>query len=733
MGPLECRRARQVVARLYGPAMSPWPPAGVSNAHNRGSVPPGRPPLRRGTRPAVVVLLGLVVTLAVPQAAPAAVDDSAAEDTRAAARIVLNGLQAVVGPEAVDTGPEDEQAIRLPSTFTTRVLIENPTDQPLDDLSLVVGVYEPATSRSQLREALDTPSIPSLGELEHLALNQPLGTIPAHGFLQTEVTIDAEEAGLVDPANDVTIHPVALSVAQGLIRLDEVRTAAVGLSRPVAHRLETSLVAPLDGPAPPSTGLSAADAAPLLPGGRLDRLLRGVEAAPPETITVAPAPHAVEDLVRLADEAVPGATDMLDRLRAAVGDRADGIVSTPYGLADVPALASAAATEDLASAAIVAGRQRLLDLVGQSPDAAHLLVSPPTPGALDLAPTDVLVALWDDTAGPDLAANPTADVPPARRTSTSSSGRSLDVLMADPWVTDQLAAADGRHGWDVDAHRAVVESAMTFAQAPGLEGRAFAVVPPIGWAAPGRLAEELYTRLADAPWLRPADPVTVAARARVRTSWAPTEQVTPGRTPLLARVGSLDQRLQGLTAAVTDVEQRPAIVSRGNDLLRAMTVWPHPEPLERARGVLDGFNTAIDEAIGEVVVPDDSLVTLASERGVIPVTVQHPQGVPMDVLVEVASQGRLTFQDGRSRPVRLEAGGTTTVSFEAAALSRGTFPLEVTVRTPSGDVVLAREVMRVRASAVSQPALLVVGGVVVLLLIVGRIRRPRRPQLEVVE
>lgn len=715
------------VARLYGPAMSPWPPLGFPNAHHRGSVPPGQPPLRRGTWPAVVVLLGLVLTM-VPQASHAAV-----EDTRATARIVLNGLQAVVGPAAIAMLPEGEETVRLPSTFTTRVLIENLTDQPLDGLSLVVGVHERATSRSQLRAALDTAAIENLGDLEHLALNQPLDTIPAHGFLQTEVTIDVEEAGLVDPTNDVTVHPVALSVAEGLIVLDEVRTAAVGVARPIARPLETALVAPLDGPAPASTGLSEADAAPLLPGGRLDQLLRAVEAAPPQTITFAPAPHAVEDLVRLVDEAVPGATDMLARLRTAVGDRAGGIVSTPYGLADVPALASSIATEDLASAAIVAGRQRLLDLVGQSPDAAHLLVSPQTPGALDLAPTDVLVALWDGTAGPDLAANPTADVPPALRTATSRSGRSLDVLVADPWVTDQLAAADGQHGWDVDAHRAVVESAMTFAQAPGREGRAFAVVPPIGWAAPGRLAEELYTRLARAPWLRTADPVTVAARARVRTSWAPAEQVTPDRTPLLSRVGSLDQRLQGLAAAVTDVEQRPAIVSRGNDLLRAMTVWPHPEPLERARTVLDEFNTAIDEAIGEVVVPSDTLVTLASERGVIPVTVQHPEGVPMDVLVEVATQGRLTFQNGRTRNVRLETGGTATVTFEARALSRGTFPLEVTVRTPSGTVPLAREVIRVRASAVSQPALLVIGGVVLLLLIVGRIRRPRRPQLEVVK
>jgi hypothetical protein len=133
-----------------------------------------------------------------------------------------------------------------------------------------------------------------------------------------------------------------------------------------------------------------------------------------------------------------------------------------------------------------------------------------------------------------------------------------------------------------------------------------------------------------------------------------------------------------------------------------------------------------------VDVPDDIVVTLTSERGAIPVTVQHPEGGPLDVLVEIAAQGRLTFQEGTSRLVRLEEGGTATVSFEATALSRGTFPVAVTVRTPDQGVVLAGRLVEVRATAVSRPALVAVAVIVVLLLLVGRLRRPRQPQLEVV-
>lgn len=719
--------------------MSTWPPAGSVRTHGRGSVPPVRRCLRALRAPRTGrrwVAAGLVAaTAAAVTAAPAAatvgdVQPTAADTPPTTARLVVNGLQAVVGPAEGDAVPASEEDQGLPSTFSARVLVENLTDEPLDDLRLVLTVHERVTTRSDLRLALDPTTTQGLGAVAHREL-LPIDRLPPGGIAQVEAAVDATGTGLVHPDNDVALHPVSFAVDQGVSVLDEVRTAAVGVARPVSRPLATVMLAPLDGPTTTPTTSGAADTASLLPGGRLDRILRALEAAPAGTATMAPAAHAVEDLQRLVDSAQPGATDMLARLRAVVDERAAGLVSTPYALADVPALAAGSSTEDLAAAAIVAGRQRLLRLLGQTPDAAHLLVSSQTPSSLDLAPSDVLVMPWDGSVGPDLEATPNADIPPALRVARSESGRALDVLVADPWITHDLAQATGAHGWEVDAHRAVVESAMTFAQAPSREGRALAVLPPVGWDAPGRLASELYTRLAAAPWLRSTDPVT-AASGGLSASWEPAAGVSAERTALLGRIGALQDRLEGLTSAVTDIDERPAVVSRGDDLLRAASVWPQAPPPDQGQRILAALEEDIDAAIGEVVVPADSAVTLASERGVIPVTVQHPEGVPMDVVVEVATQGRLTFQDGTTRAVRLDEGGTATVSFEATALGRGTFPLRVTVRTPTGDVVLAREILEVRASAVSRPALLVIGGVVLLLLLLGRLRRSEHPQLEVV-
>ncbi len=666
-----------------------------------------------------MALLVALPSWAVPAAATTA-------DGRPSARIVVNGLTAVVGPAEDETVPAGEEATGLPSSLSARVVVENLTDETLDGLRLIVTIHQRVRTRSEFRLALD-PVVDSAGPIETVAFDTALDTLPAGGFAQVEITIPAEDAGLLHD-DDVTVHPVRISLARAFSVLDEVRTAAVGVARPIARPLESVLVVPLDGP----VELDGSTDDALLPGGRLDRLLRAVELAPTGTATLAPAAHTAEDLGRLVDEAVPGATDMLTRLRAVARERGAGVISAPYALADVPALASSTTTQDLATRSIVAGRQRITSLLGVAPDAAHHLLSTQTATSVDLAPADVLLTTWDDTAGPDLDENPSADIPPALRTGRSAAGRGLTVLVGDPWMTEHLAAATGEHGWPVDAHQVVAESAMLFAQAPGREGRVVAVVPPVGWDAPGRLPDELTARLAAAPWLRLADPVTVAARGSVTAPWTGVTALAPGRAELLGRLATAEDRLAGLMSAVAEAEAPPAVVHRADDLLRAASVWPTAAPLARAQSILTELEDAVDEAIGTVRVPDDSVVTLASERGVIPVTIQHPDGAPLDVLVEVAAQGRLSFVDGTSRAVRLEEGGTTTVSFEATALSRGTFPMAVTVRTPSREVVLAGAVVRVRASVVSRPALLAIGAVILLLLGLGRLRRPRQPQLEVV-
>jgi MYXO-CTERM domain-containing protein len=106
------------------------------------------------------------------------------------------------------------------------------------------------------------------------------------------------------------------------------------------------------------------------------------------------------------------------------------------------------------------------------------------------------------------------------------------------------------------------------------------------------------------------------------------------------------------------------------------------------------------------------------------------------VRVEVASQGRLVWPDGRrSEPLELTDGVAQTVSFQTRALSTGTFPVTVRVTDPTGEHELERTTVSVRSTAISGPALSATGLAVLALLLAGalRRRRPRRSHLEVVE
>ncbi|MBS3939812.1 MAG: hypothetical protein KG028_02520, partial [Actinobacteria bacterium] len=171
-------------------------------------------------------------------------------------------------------------------------------------------------------------------------------------------------------------------------------------------------------------------------------------------------------------------------------------------------------------------------------------------------------------------------------------------------------------------------------------------------------------------------------------------------------------------------------------LLRATSRWYHGGARGEAESLVRDVRRTVDETFGEVVVASGSRVTLTSDSGQIPVTLQRTRGGPIAVRVEVASQGRLVWPDGqRSETILLTEGAAQTVSFSTQALSTGTFSVAVRVTDPSGIHTLERTTLSVRSAAISGPALAATGAAVLLLLLAGalRRRRPPRPRLEVVE
>jgi hypothetical protein len=164
-----------------------------------------------------------------------------------------------------------------------------------------------------------------------------------------------------------------------------------------------------------------------------------------------------------------------------------------------------------------------------------------------------------------------------------------------------------------------------------------------------------------------------------------------------------------------------------DQLLRATSVWWRGNGAAEAGALVADVQRAVDSSFGTVEVAASS-VTLTSDTGQVPITLQRRRGGPVLVQVEVASQGRLLFPDGhRSEEILLEEEGTQTVAFAVRALSTGSFPVTVRVTDPSGTRELARTVLPVRSTSLSGPALAATGLVVVVLLLLGAVRR-RRPR-----
>jgi hypothetical protein len=284
----------------------------------------------------------------------------------------------------------------------------------------------------------------------------------------------------------------------------------------------------------------------------------------------------------------------------------------------------------------------------------------------------------------------------------------------------------------------IAESALAYFEAPTAAGRTLLLMPPPTWHPSPGTADLLLEGLRAANWLTLSTPSDQIEHGQAGGELLELAEVATEPFPgdLAALLDSAATGLRAATAALPDganqLDGRSASELR-DDLLRASSHW-YREAAGEAESLVREVQRAIDATFGSVEVATGS-VTLTSDTGQIPVTLQRSRGGPVTVAVEVASQGRLLWPEGRrSEPLVLEDGASQTVSFSTQARSTGTFPVTVRVTDPTGAHELARTRLSVRSTAISGPALSAIGGVILVLLLLGALRRrDRRPRLEVVE
>jgi hypothetical protein len=150
----------------------------------------------------------------------------------------------------------------------------------------------------------------------------------------------------------------------------------------------------------------------------------------------------------------------------------------------------------------------------------------------------------------------------------------------------------------------------------------------------------------------------------------------------------------------------------------------------RRAAVLTAYQRSFDAEIGKISLAGQETVTFTAQQASIPITVLSSAPYPVNVVVTLGSD-KFTFPDGNTRQLTLDRP-TTSVRVTAKARTSGDrLPIDVTLHTPNGQLVLAHTVLTVHSTAISiVGVVLTIAAGAVLLLWWGRTwRRARRKRL----
>ena len=142
---------------------------------------------------------------------------------------------------------------------------------------------------------------------------------------------------------------------------------------------------------------------------------------------------------------------------------------------------------------------------------------------------------------------------------------------------------------------------------------------------------------------------------------------------------------------------------------------------------LNAYAKTFAGTTGQVTLATERTVTFTSQRADIPVTVLSSAPYPVTVVVTLSSD-KFTFPNGNSHQLLLDRP-TTSWRFAAQARTSGDhLPIEVTLHTPDGQVVIAHTVLTVHSTEISfvGVALTVLAAAVLLVWWVRTWRRARR-------
>jgi hypothetical protein len=459
----------------------------------------------------------------------------------------------------------------------------------------------------------------------------------------------------------------------------------------------------------------------------------------------------------------------LDELRRALrgGPVPDPLLALPYANVDVPALVRAGLDSDVATA-IRHGRDVTTSVLGVSPDPrlgwppggfvtskglgelaaagvrtfvlrqdamplTESLTFTPSAGASIATPSGpATAALYDDTLAGITAAAGRADLAAAAQVPTfSSPSPSTETPIPEPSGTSTVPTATTAR---MVEQRFLAETAMITAEQPAVS-RDIVVVPPLMWdPAPG-LAAALIADAGRVPWLTPTPLPSIVSDDAVgrgplsypdeaRAAELPASYLTDPSNGVVAIRRELSSFRSILAPPIG-----PTAVSLADATLRTESAaWRD----DLGTGLALRANVADNLAAKSAAVNISSsrrLITLASRRGTIPITISNDLDQAIVVRLQLTAVSSARLSAPVTAPQTIAPGRKLTNEVKAVVNQAGLFPIRAQLLTPDGRPYGPAVTLRLRSTAYGQLALGITAtalGVLFVAVIIRLIRRGRR-------
>jgi len=658
--------------------------------------------------------------------------------------LAVAGAQSTGGeanPEPTDAGPHlelvDQSAWVGPNgSFDVRLRVE---DAPAG-AQLSFAVYRSVNSRSAFQASIDGENLGA--PLRPLPPVLPLDALPvaADGSISLTfpvTTSDPPPLGMrVDGQG---VFPVLVSLIDaGDDELDHFVTHLVRLptTDSAARALGFSLVVPFAGP----PGYQPDGQARVAEGdlARYAAAARALADHPDVPLVVDPSPETVESL---ADSGEDGASVVRDVARAQAGRQVLSGTFTPIDLGSFVASPDPIAADEV-TRQVTTGNDVLAAELGSRPDRSTALVDRSvTPDALTrlneigvdqlVIPEDQLGALSGQAA--QVTFTQLFDV-------VNGEGRPMRSAMADAALASRLRATSDPV---LNAHLVIADLAVLFFDRPNAARGAVLAVPrdmDVPSATYDALLGSLSRASIDEGIVEGGH--QIVAPLTLDDFFDTVQTSTNGSRPLVRQYdadapGDISDLLDGVRDVRSRISSFATVVGSGAGAARIPVLDRQVLVAETAgldddvrRAYFDGVGSSIDGQLAGIITPADQQVTLTDRSGDVPLTIENRLDYPVDVQV-VLSSAKLEFPEGNTRTVTLPPATPTQVDVPVEAKASGAFPVDVTVRSPDGALVLGTARYDVRSTAISGVGLLLsIGAGAFLLLWWARhfrnIRRDRR-------